>query len=99
MSEQPPDYSLKNAPGQREAAKPALYLVRYFQIREADYMKPPLADWLREIVRTMNGSFSVASGERSQRPFMSAPRSVCEPTRMVFFSEGAAEKEKSALAN
>jgi len=48
MNEQGPDYSLKNAAGEREAEKPALFLVKYFQIQEADYMKPPLEEQLLE---------------------------------------------------
>ena len=48
MADEGPDYSLKNATGEREAEKPALFLVKYFQVQEADYMKPPLAEQLLE---------------------------------------------------
>ena len=43
-----PNYSLKGAPAKRGAEKPELYLVRHFQIKEAAYMKPPLAEQLLE---------------------------------------------------
>jgi hypothetical protein len=48
MNDQRPDYSLKNANGRRETEKPELFLVRHFQIKEADYMKPPLSEQLLE---------------------------------------------------
>lgn len=48
MSEDRPDYSLDNVGGKRGDEKPALFLVKYFQIKEADYMKPPLAEQLLE---------------------------------------------------
>ena len=43
-----PDHSLKSAAGERNGEKPELYLVRFFQVKEADYMKPPLAEQLLE---------------------------------------------------
>lgn len=43
----PPDHSLGSAKGTRDG-KPSLSLVRFFQIKEADYMKPPLQEQLME---------------------------------------------------
>jgi len=48
MADERPDYSLKSVNGKRETEKPELLLVKYFQIKEADYMKPPLAEQLLE---------------------------------------------------
>ncbi|HLA86000.1 MAG TPA: hypothetical protein VJL29_14505 [Thermoguttaceae bacterium] len=48
MADERPDFSLENVPGERGLEKPALFLVRYFQIKEADYMKPPMAEQLLE---------------------------------------------------
>lgn len=48
MADERPDYSLESAAGKRGEEKPALFLVRHFQIQEADYMKPPLAEQLLE---------------------------------------------------
>ena len=43
-----PDFSLEGVPDERGLEKPALFLVRYFQVEEACYMKPPLAEQLLE---------------------------------------------------
>ena len=48
MADERPDFSLEAVPGERGLEKPALFLVRYFQVKEADYMKPPLAEQLLE---------------------------------------------------
>jgi len=48
MPDTRPDYSLKSVEGQRGSQKPELLLVRFFQIKEAEYMKPPLAEQLQE---------------------------------------------------
>ena len=48
MSEQPPDYSLESLPAERGLDKPELFLVKHFQTKDADYMKPPLAEQLLE---------------------------------------------------
>ena len=48
MADERPDHSLDSVPGERGLEKPALFLVRYFQVKEADYMKPPLAEQLLE---------------------------------------------------
>ena len=47
MADERPDYSLKSINGER-TEKPELKLVRYFQIKEVDYMKPPLTEQLLE---------------------------------------------------
>lgn len=48
MPDEAPDHSLANAAGSREGEQPTLTIVRHFQIREADYMKPPLHEQLLE---------------------------------------------------
>ena len=48
MSDQIPDYSLDSVPAERGVEKPELFLVKHFQTKEADYMKPPLAEQLLE---------------------------------------------------
>ena len=48
MSEQAPDYSLDSLPPERGVEKPELFLVKLFQTKEANYMKPPLAEQLLE---------------------------------------------------
>lgn len=48
MPETRPDYSLETVEGEPGQEPPALFLVRHFQIKEADYMKPPLAEQLLE---------------------------------------------------
>ena len=48
MADDRPDFSLESVPGERGLEKPALFLVRYFQVNEAYYMKPPLAEQLLE---------------------------------------------------
>jgi hypothetical protein len=48
MPDTPPDYSLSNVKGDRGAEKPELYMVKFFRIKEAEYMKPPLAEQLLE---------------------------------------------------
>jgi len=48
MADDHPDYSLKGVPGERGLENPELFLVRYFQVKEADYMKPPMAEQLLE---------------------------------------------------
>jgi hypothetical protein len=48
MTDKRPNYSLKSVSGQRDIEKPDLFLVRYFQIKDADYMKPPLSEHLLE---------------------------------------------------
>jgi len=48
MPQERPDHSLRAVEGARGAEKPELELLRHFQVKEADYMKPPLAEQLLE---------------------------------------------------
>ena len=48
MPDDRPDHSLKSVDGERGADEPTLRLVRHFQVKEADYMKPPLQEELLE---------------------------------------------------
>jgi hypothetical protein len=48
MPDKRPDYSLNTVTSQRGAQKPELMVVRFFQIKEAEYMRPPLAEQLLE---------------------------------------------------
>ena len=48
MADEAPDNSLGSIECKRGGEKPALLLVRHFQVKEADYMKPPLAEQLLE---------------------------------------------------
>lgn len=48
MPDERPDFSLENVPASRGLEKPSLFLVKHFQVGEADYMKPPLEEQLLE---------------------------------------------------